>query len=120
MDMHSGGGLKEPAQYIYIEAPEEQAVIMFYNLFGHSPDRISCTCCGEDYSYRNYGDQEHLTLEQVSSYERGCDHQDNVGEKGVSWIKCIPFDEWLLSDECIMLPIEAFGEVPKSGYVWIN
>jgi len=50
MDMHSGGDLKEKWQYIYIEAPEEEAKVIFYNRFGHNPNRVTCTCCGKDYS----------------------------------------------------------------------
>jgi len=67
MDMHSGGGLKEKVQYIYIEAPEEEAKIIFYNKFGHSPDRVSCTCCGKDYSISSGED-----LAQMMGYDRGC------------------------------------------------
>lgn len=68
MDMHSDGGSKEePYEYIYIEASEEEAKIIFYNRFGHSPERVSCTCCGEDYSVRESRD-----LEQATGYERGC------------------------------------------------
>ena len=40
-DMYSGGGLKEkPYTYIYIEAPEVEARTIFYNRFGHNPDRV--------------------------------------------------------------------------------
>ena len=68
MDMHSGGGTKEPPyEHIYIEAPEPIASIVFYNRFGHSPDRVSCTCCGEDYSV-----DESETLQEASAYERNC------------------------------------------------
>lgn len=49
-DMNSGGEQKEKWSKIIIEAPEEEAKIIFYNRFGHSPDRVTCTCCGEDYS----------------------------------------------------------------------
>lgn len=69
MDMHSGGGCKEPQQYIYIEAPEEEAKVIFFNKFGHSPDRVSCTCCGSDYSV---SDGE--SLEELTAYDRGCDY----------------------------------------------
>lgn len=49
-DMHSGGGLKEePYNMIYIEAPEDVAKTIFFNKFGHNPERVSCTCCGDDY-----------------------------------------------------------------------
>jgi len=34
MDMHSGGRLKEdPYQFILIEAPENEAKVIFYNKF---------------------------------------------------------------------------------------
>ena len=65
--MHSGGGLKEPYHYIFIEAPEEEAKIIFYNRFGHSPDRVSCTCCGADYSI-----SESKTLAEATAGHRGC------------------------------------------------
>lgn len=68
MDMHSGGGTKEePYQHIYIEAPEDEAKTIFYNRFGHSPDRVTCTCCGSDYSV-----SESPTLRQATAYERNC------------------------------------------------
>jgi len=69
-DMHSGGGLKEkPYDKIYIEASEDEAKIIFYNRFGHNPERVTCTCCGEDYSIDS-GE----SLEGVSGYHRGCDY----------------------------------------------
>lgn len=69
MDMHSGGGSKEPWENIYIEAPEAEAAVIFYNRFGHNPHRVTCTCCGEDYSLT-----ESETLEEATAYERGCDY----------------------------------------------
>lgn len=66
-DMHSGGGTKEPPyQKIYIEAPIEEAKVVFYNRFGHNPDRVTCTCCGEDYSI-----DEEPTLAKASGFHRG-------------------------------------------------
>ena len=51
MDMHSGGKCKEePFEHIYIEAPQEEAELIFFNRYGHNPNRVSCTCCGEDYN----------------------------------------------------------------------
>jgi len=68
MDMHSGGGLKEePYEYIYIEAPEDTAMIIFYNRFGHSPDEVTCECCGAD-----YGIDEYKTIEEATDFRRGC------------------------------------------------
>lgn len=67
-DMHSGGGSKEGAyEKIYIEAAEAEARVIFYNRFNHSPDRVSCTCCGPDYAVSEYE-----SLEQASAYHRGC------------------------------------------------
>lgn len=67
-DMHSGGGCKE-GNYnkIYIEAPQEEAEVIFYNRLGHNPNRVSCTCCGEDYSI-----SEKESLEQLTGYDRNC------------------------------------------------
>lgn len=68
MDMHSGGGLKEePYDKIFIEAPEEEAKVVFYNRFGHNPERVTCTCCGEDYSMT-----EGESLAELSAYDRNC------------------------------------------------
>lgn len=66
MDAYSGGGQKEPWPQIWIEAPEKEAKLIFYNRFGHNPDRVTCTCCGADYSIH-----EHETLEEATAYERG-------------------------------------------------
>ena len=67
MDMHSGGGQKLDWSYIYIEAPEKEARAIFYNRFGRNPERVTCTCCGDDYSIT-----ESETLQEASAYERGC------------------------------------------------
>lgn len=67
-DMNSGGGSKESQSHIYIEAPETEAKVIFYNRFGHSPERVSCTCCGEDYSI-----SEDESLAQLTGYHRNCD-----------------------------------------------
>lgn len=76
MDMHSGGELKEKWQYIYIEAPQAEAEVIFYNRFGHNPHRVSCTCCGSDYSIA-----ESPSLEQATGYDRNC-HYAYMDTKG--------------------------------------
>jgi hypothetical protein len=69
MDMHSGGGCKEPPyEYIYIEAPQAEAELVFYNRFGHNPNRVSCTCCGDDYTIT-----EDESLANITGYDRGCE-----------------------------------------------
>ncbi len=66
-DMHSGGGQKEDWGKICIEAPEAEARIIFFNRFGHNPDRVTCTCCGPDYSV-----SEEETLEELTAFHRNC------------------------------------------------
>lgn len=86
-DMHSGGGTKEaPYEKIYIEAPEKEAKVIFYNRFGHNPERVTCTCCGDDYSI-----SEEETLEQLTAYHRNCDYAyfDKNGKevpKNEAWV----------------------------------
>lgn len=75
-DMHSGGGLKEKWHYIYIEAPEEKAITIFFNRFGHNPSRVTCTCCGEDYSISS-----HESLGQLTGYHRNCQHLKTPQDK---------------------------------------
>lgn len=48
--MHSGGSQKEPFSILYIQAPEREARSVFYSRFGHNPERVTCSCCGSDYS----------------------------------------------------------------------
>ena len=69
MDMHSGGGRKLEWEYIYIEAPADEAKAIFFNRFGRNPEKVTCTCCGDDYSLTE-GD----SLEQVTAFNRGCDY----------------------------------------------
>lgn len=75
MDMHSGGGNKvKPYEYLYIEAERRDAAERrFENLFGRSPENVTCSCCGEDYSLSS-----HESLEQLTGYERGCEYRDGA------------------------------------------
>lgn len=69
-DMHSGGGLKEaPYHYIYIEAPKDEAVAVFYARFGHNPYTVGCPCCGENYSVG-----EDHTLMEATAFQREKEH----------------------------------------------
>lgn len=66
MDMHSGGRTKiEPYEYIFIEAPEQQARDYFTARFGRHPNHVTCDCCGSDFSV-----DEHATLDEATAYER--------------------------------------------------
>lgn len=86
MDMHSGGRQKLKWSYIYIEAPEEQAESIFYSKFGRNPNRVSCTCCGNDYSV-----SESPSLKEVTAYNRNCQYayMDKKGKevpRNEAWI----------------------------------
>lgn len=125
MDMHSGGGRKESFDVCYIEAAEEEAKVVFFNRFGHSPNRVSCTCCGEDYSV-----SEHETLEQATAYNRGCkfSKEENcyIEERAteVGFYSYQPLETYReQKDVCIIPEVdivneERKGEVPEQGYVW--
>lgn len=148
-DMHSGGGLKEkPYGYIYIEAPKEEAKVIFYNRFGHNPSRVSCTCCGDDYSIT-----ESDSLAEASGFERGCAYvyRNKKGEivpenlawkSGVGLLKgCTggyedipntkykfrdyePLEKYLKREDVLVIyskdikKSERIGDVPQQGYVW--
>jgi hypothetical protein len=64
-DMSSGGGQKLKWHYIYIEAPEEQAITIFKEMFGRNPYNVTCACCGSDYAVDAYP-----TLEEATEFHR--------------------------------------------------
>lgn len=115
-DMCSGGGHKEPQGHIFIEAPEAEAVVIFYNRFGHSSERVSCTCCGPDYSVSEYE-----TLELATEWQRK-EAWDSNGKK----LPTIALEQYVLDPDVLIIyekdikPKEREGTVPQQGYVWIN
>lgn len=147
MDMNSGGGQKEKWSYIYIEAPEEEAIRIFYGRFGHNPSRVTCTCCGDDYSI-----SEAETMEQATAYERGCAYvyrrpdgsecdqaegwKAGIGKtkgytagyeekaSGESWRKYKTLSQYLKSDDVLFISADEIkpewraDNVPEQGYVW--
>ena len=148
MDMHSGGGTKlPPYQYIYIEAPEKEAEIIFFNRYGRNPHRVTCTCCGEDYSVT-----ESASLREATAFNRGCDYayfNPSGGEvaQNTAWVsgKGIrpgytsgyvergagksyrPFcslAEYMERKDVLFIrankikPHERVGTLPAGGYVW--
>lgn len=124
MDMHSGGSLKLKHQYIYIQAPEAEAEIIFYKKFGRNPNRVTCTCCGEDYSTTESKD-----LYQATAHERNCHYEENkyierLREKAYDGQKYIPLHEYLNEKGVLFIfedeikPEERVGELPEEGYVW--
>lgn len=66
-DMHSGGSQKLDWAQIFIEAPANEAKTIFYNRFGRNPERVTCTCCGGDYSI-----SEDESLSQITGFHRNC------------------------------------------------
>jgi len=106
MDMHSGGSAKERWSYIYIEAPEDEARLIFYNRFGHNPERVTCTCCGNDYSISSDG-----SLKQLTGYDRGC---ANLKTPRVNGRFNRPADPWF--DEHYYLDPDEHKEASERGY----
>lgn len=129
-DMHSGGGQKLDWPHIFIEAPEEEAKIIFFNRFGRSPERVTCTCCGEDYSISSGED-----IAQLTAYHRGCKWVRVKGEKGDGHYVEEPDPDYrgknfqtlvdygnskevhIIKDTDIK-PHERLGTLPEEGYVW--
>ena len=124
MDMHSGGGTQmSPYEYIYIEAPEDEAKVIFYNRFGFNPERVTCTCCGNDYSISC-----EETLAKASAYDRGCEYSEGeyverpqtrgYGNKYVSVDEYMKRNDVLVIHESEIPNSERKGDVPVQGYVW--
>lgn len=136
-DMNSGGGRKEDFAILYIEAPEAEAKVIFYKRFGHNPERVSCTCCGQDYTV-----EESETLSEATAYDRGCHYDSKAGsyvERAAERSygnKYIALEDFIASKERIngifrgetvdfifatdIKPEDRIGEIPRQGYVWCD
>jgi len=129
MDMASGGRTKQkPYDLIFIQAPESEAKVIFYNRFRHNPERVTCTCCGEDYSI-----QTDAEFAQSSGYDRNCGYDKELRR----YVESAPTEGWRRSEEPQTIdefcqredvlvipssdikPSERVGEVPVQGYVYI-
>lgn len=127
-DMHSGGEQKERFAHCFIEAPEDEAKIIFYNRFGHNPDRVTCTCCGNDYSIT-----ECDTLAEATAYQRNCEY-DQILQKYVEFARKseyvnydhIPLEKYIQQDDVMVifkeeiLDSERYGDLPQQGYIWMD
>lgn len=124
-DMHSGGGCKEaPYEDIYIEAPQYEAELVFYNRFGHNPHRITCTCCGPDYAI-----YENVNLAQATGYSRNCDYDKTskcyVEKSRYNTKPVMTIEEYMSQPDVLVIkadtiaPHELKGELPQQGYVWV-
>jgi hypothetical protein len=120
MDMHSGGETKERNpktgrwyEYIYIEAPLEQAKLIFCSRFGHDPENITCDCCGEDYSI-----DEEFSLREATAFERGCDYDLKVhgyverGDSNRSYRPYRTLEDFLTDPEVCVIRAE---DIPGMG-----
>lgn len=99
-DMHSGGGKEEDHNIIVIEAPQEEAELIFFNKFGHDPNCVTCTCCGPDYSISEYD-----SLEEAVAYHKECGHGS---------------DSILVVPASVIHPEWREGKVRRQGYVWLD
>ena len=106
MDMNSGGWRKEDFAHLYIEAPKDAAVAVFFSRYGHDPARVSCTCCGDDYSV-----SEAPTLEEASRFERrnGSTLATYLARPEVAVIRAENITEE-----------EREADIPQSGWVWVE
>lgn len=101
-DMHSGGGTKvEPYEVIVIEAPEVEAISIFYSRFGRNPHRVTCTCCGEDYAV-----SEHESLDDCYHWHAFSEEREDA--------------ERLLISADEIEDHERYTDVPEEGYVWVG
>jgi hypothetical protein len=125
-DMHSGGRQKLAWHKIYIEAPLEEAKSVFYARFGRNPKKVTCTCCGEDYSLEQGED-----LAQLTAYHRNCRYDHGKG----MWVEepdrrydptaeVIPLEEYRKDSGVFFIeaediqPDERNRTIPMQGYVW--
>lgn len=119
--MHSGGGTKEaPYEIIYIEADEEQAKVIFYNRFKHNPERVTCTCCGGDYSISS-----EESLEQLTAFHRELKYNretrlyfETDSSTSMEDYKARKDTLFISKDE--ILDSERIGRAPKQGYIWVD
>ena len=149
-DMHSGGDTKvEPYEMILIEAPKKEAISVFYSRFGRNPLRVTCTCCGEDYSI------EAGELTRITGYYRNCAYEPTGEVKETPWgmkdvyeyvekqnntwkAWCEPgtssppeggryltIEEYFAREDVLAIPAkdikdeERKADVPEEGYVWV-
>lgn len=120
-DMHSGGGQKLDWSMIYIEAPKDEAEVIFQNLFGRNPHRVTCTCCGSDYSLNEdeaWVIGKGLKPGYTSGYVEG--QSKYPGEAPLT------LEQYLAKDDVKVvyakdIPDSARqGSLRQSGYVWVD
>lgn len=108
-------GQKLDWAHIYIEAPQAEAEVIFYNMTGRNPNKITCTCCGEDYSISEY-----KTLAKATEYQRtGILPLTRQGVTARMTVKdYAALDTVKIVRKREILDAWRQGEVPVQGYVW--
>lgn len=121
-DMHSGGSQKEKWSLIYIEAPENEAITIFYNRFHHHPYHVTCSCCGDDYAT-----SEGESLAEVTAYHRGCLHADGVDtEKSQLFGGYQKLEDFIESPNVLVVydrdikDRERIGSASEQEYMWVD
>ena len=123
-DMNSGGGQKLDWAQIFIEAPRKEAESVFSARFGRSPNRVTCTCCGPDYSVN-----EEPTLEQITWFERGCKLSKDgavIEEQGAEYRPYLTLREYIARKDVKVIPANEISEqeraaiVKRQGYIWVD
>ena len=130
----------KPYEHIYIEAPEAEARAVFFNRFNRNPDRVTCTCCGSDYSV-----SEEPTLEAITAYARNCDYDKKTrkyverqepGKMAIRkqcrtkaadpWGLYLTVDQYVKQPDVLLIRADEIKEsersakIPAQGYVWVD
>jgi hypothetical protein len=117
-DMHSGGRLKTPYHYIFIEAPMDEATAVFYSRFGQHPYDVACGCCGCNFSV-----SEDETLTQATGFHRGLgvDDQGNYLEEGGErrdwYAQPLSLEQFVASGEALIIRADEITDDERSTYV---
>lgn len=95
MDMHSGGRAKDKFEHCYIQANKKMAIKIFRIKFGHDPEKVACSCCGENYSIH-----EGESLSQLSAFYRNCKwtKSGHIEKPEYPGKRVIPINEYCVSD----------------------
>ena len=111
-DTCSGGEIKEPPyELIFIESDENEAKGIFYARFGHNPERVTCTCCGDDYAISS-----EESFDEITKYHR--ETRYGSGEYVTTESFSARKDVLIIRDDEIRLD-ERDVDVPNEGYIWV-
>ena len=101
MDMHSGGHQKTPYTHIYIKESLDKAIKTFKEIFERDPDNVTCTCCGEDFTYEEYD-----SLEEATAYDRGGKWMPNSKGEYEQVAADITVEEYFKANKDVLLVCE--------------